>query len=145
MTSAEQDIESICTSWHRAIETLDFVAAEALWDGESDGALLYQPEEFEQPMTTVAELEDYWAKVPGHVEAVPEWRPVESKVQVIDSAGMVWQKLETKIKLRGVEPTFDGIVRCSLGLRDTPEGWRLVHYHESRLVSVEHAIESLQA
>jgi ketosteroid isomerase-like protein len=40
-------------------------------------------------------------------------------------------------------PTFDGEVRCSFVLRRTPDGWRLVHYHESRLVGVDEALASL--
>jgi uncharacterized protein YbdZ (MbtH family) len=28
-------------------------------------------------------------------------------------------------------------------MRRTPAGWRLVHYHESRLVGVDEALESL--
>jgi ketosteroid isomerase-like protein len=142
MTSAERDVRSTCEAWLRAIQELDFDAARALWDDEFDG-LLYQPEELEQPMTTIQQLVDYWAWVPGHVASVPEWRALETEVQILDGAALVWQKLNTRIELRDVAGTFDGIVRCTLGLRHSGRGWRLIHYHESRLVSVESAIESL--
>ncbi|MCW2952978.1 MAG: Ketosteroid isomerase [Conexibacter sp.] len=143
MTAAEQDVRATCDAWLSAIRSLDFAATKELWDEGFDGNLLYQPEELEQPMTTIRALVDYWAWVPGHVEAVPEWDAAETAVQVIGNAAMVWQKLTTSIKLRDVERTFDGIVRCSLGLRATEGRWKLVHYHESRVVSLEYAVASL--
>jgi ketosteroid isomerase-like protein len=143
MTAAEAHVRLTCDAWLEAIRRLDFAAAKELWDEGFDGNLLYQPEELAQPMRTIAQLVDYWAWVPGHVEAVPEWDAAETEVQVIGGAAMVWQKLTTRIKLKDVEPTFDGIVRCSLGLRESAGRWKLVHYHESRLVSVEEAVASL--
>jgi ketosteroid isomerase-like protein len=143
MSRAEQCVRATVDAWLDAISQLDFAAARELWDAESDGHLLYQPEELERPMTTIAELVDYWAWVPGHVESVPEWRAIEKKVQLLGSAAIVWQKLDTRIELKGFEQTFDGVVRCTLGLRDGADGWRLVHHHESRLVSVEEAQSSL--
>jgi hypothetical protein len=142
MNASETAVRELCHAWLRCVGTLDFAAARELWDHDYDG-LLYQPEELEQPMTTIEELVDYWAWVPGHVEAVPEWRAVATRVQVIGGAALVWQKLDTRIKLKDIDATFDGVVRCSLGLRETEAGWRLVHYHESRLVSVESAVASL--
>jgi hypothetical protein len=119
MSRAEQCVRATVDAWLDAISQLDFAAARELWDAESDGHLLYQPEELERPMTTIAELVDYWAWVPGPIESVPEWRAIETNVQ------------------------FDGVVPCTLGLRDGADGWRLVHHHESRLVSVEEAQSSL--
>jgi hypothetical protein len=142
MNASELAVRETCDAWLRCVSTLDFSAARRLWDAERPG-LLYQPEELEEPMTTIEELVDYWAWVPGHVEAVPEWRAIATQVQVIDGVAMAWQKLTTRIKLKDVDATFDGIVRCSLGLRETGAGWRLIHYHESRLVSVESAVASL--
>ena len=142
MNASERAVREICDAWLQCVRTLDFAAARRLWDPDLAG-LLYQPEELEEPMTTIEELVDYWAWVPGHVEAVPEWRAIATRVQVIDGVAMAWQKLTTRIKLKDIDETFDGIVRCSLGLRETAGGWRLVHYHESRLVSVESAVASL--
>ncbi|MCW3002405.1 MAG: Ketosteroid isomerase [Conexibacter sp.] len=142
MTAAERAVRETCDAWLQAIGNLDFAATRRLWDSEIDG-LLYQPEELEEPMTTIQELVDYWAWVPGHVESVPEWRAIGTRVQVLDGSAMVWQKLTTRIKLKGIDDTFDGIVRCTLGLRESDAGWRLIHYHESRVVSVQSAVESL--
>jgi ketosteroid isomerase-like protein len=144
MNDAELAVRETCDAWLRCVRDLDFATARGLWDAERDGELLYQPEELEEPMTTIQALVDYWAWVPGHVAAVPVWDLEATRVQVLGSVAMVWQRLATSIRLKGADGTFDGVVRCSLGLRETYAGWRLVHYHESRLVSVESAVASLR-
>jgi ketosteroid isomerase-like protein len=144
MSSPEQQVRSTCEAWLEAIRNLDFDATAQLWDAEFDG-LLYQPEELGEPMTTHAELVEYWAWVPGHVESVPRWHAESVEVQVLGGVAMVWLKLDTSIKLKGYDQTFDGVVRCSLGLREAAAGWKLIHYHESRIVSLEEVQTALAA
>ena len=144
MTTAEQDVRTTVREWLAAVKNLDFQAARALWDAEFDG-LVYQPEEHEIPMTEWSAIERYWDDVPALVERVPGWDEIDSEVAVVDDVALVFTRLRTSIKIRDVQPTFDGEVRCSIGLRRTDAGWRLVHYHESRLVAVEDVISGLTA
>ena len=145
MSTPEQDVRATIGAWLAAVERVDFATAATLWDAEYDG-LLYQPEEIEQPMTRYRELLEYWAWVPGHVEAVPAWRATAVEIQMFDGVALAWTNLDTSIKLRDVEKTFDGVVRCTFGLRETAAGWKFVHYHESRLVgSVEDITAMLTA
>jgi ketosteroid isomerase-like protein len=142
--STEDDVRATIRAWLGAVQALDFTAARELWDAEFDG-LVYQPEEHERPMTDWATIERYWDNVPVLVESVPEWAELTSEVAVVDSVALVFSRLSTRIKIRDVEPTFDGEVRCSFGLRRITAGWRLVHYHESRLVAVEDVVRELTA
>jgi ketosteroid isomerase-like protein len=100
------------------------------------------PEEHVVPVTTWEGLLSYWDDL-DHVESVPEWDEIATDVALLGDAAFGFARLSTRIKLRDAEPTFDGEVRCSFVLRRTPAGWRLVHYHESRLVGVDEALESL--
>jgi len=139
---AEQAIRSTCTEWYGAIERLDFPALRALWDPEFPD-FVYQPEEYENPIRDWVELLQYWDAVPTLVEGVPRWSEIETDVAVVGRAAMVFSRLDTSIRIRDMAKPFDGEVRCSLGLHEVGDGWRLIHYHESRLVSVESVLAEL--
>ena len=142
MTSDEQSVRRAITGWLESMKALDFTAGQQYWDSDFDG-LVYQPEEHVVPVTDWDALLRYWDGVTGHVEAVVEWDEIATDVAHLGDAAFGFARLKTRIKLRDAEPTFDGEVRCSFVLRRTPAGWRLVHYHESRLVGVDEALESL--
>lgn len=142
MTDDETAIRETCTSWANAVESLDFDAMRELWDLDYEH-LVYQPEEFERPWHTGAEIVAYWDNVPNVVESVPEWREIDTDVALLGDAALVYSRLSTSIKIKDVDRPFDGELRCSLGLRRTSDGWRLIHYHESRLVAVEDVIAAL--
>jgi ketosteroid isomerase-like protein len=142
MTSDEQAVRQAITGWLESMKALDFTAGREYWDSDFDG-LVYQPEEHVVPVTDWDALLRYWDGVAGHVEAVVEWDEVATDVALLGDAAFGFARLSTRIKLRDAEPTFDGEVRCSFVLRRTPAGWRLVHHHESRLVGVDEALESL--
>ncbi|NMI01861.1 nuclear transport factor 2 family protein [Pseudonocardia acidicola] len=142
MTAAEHAVRETVRAWLDAVKALDFEAARGLWDAQFDG-LLYQPEEHELPMTDWDTILRYWDKVPALVESVPEWDEISSMMAVVDRVALVFSRLRTSIKIRDVDKTFDGEVRCSFGLHRTDNSWLLVHYHESRLVAVEDVISEL--
>jgi ketosteroid isomerase-like protein len=144
MATEHEEVRAACDAWNAAVNALDFEAMKDLWDAEFDG-LVYQPEEYAGPLCRWEEILAYWSKVPAVVESVPEWREVDGHIAVIDTVALVYSKLRTSIRIHDVEKSFDGELRCSLGLRRTSAGWRLIHYHESRLVSVESVIEELTA
>jgi ketosteroid isomerase-like protein len=142
MNNVESEIRETVQAWLSAVQSLDFQAARRLWDGEFDG-LLYQPEEHEFPMTDWASIERYWDNVPELVEDVVQWAEIASDVAVLNDVAMVFTRLDTSIKIQDVPVTFDGVVRCSMGLHRKNGSWLLVHYHESRLVAVEDVVAAL--
>jgi ketosteroid isomerase-like protein len=142
MSTDERAVRETITGWLASMKALDFATGQQFWDSDFPG-LVYQPEEHVVPVTGWAELLRYWQGVSGHVEAVPEWDEIHTDVAVLGDAAFGFSRLSTRIKLRDAEPTFDGQVRCSFVLRRSPAGWRLVHYHESRLVGVDEALASL--
>lgn len=140
--SAEEAVRTTCTEWYAAIERLDFAALRSLWDSEFPD-FVYQPEEYEEPIRDWEELLHYWDAVPTLVQSVPRWEEIETDVAVVGGAALVFSRLDTSIRVRDMTKTFDGEVRCSLGLHEVSGSWRLIHYHESRLVSVESVLAEL--
>ncbi len=144
MATAHEHVRAACDAWLAAVGRLDFEAMKGLWDADFDG-LVYQPEEYESPLCRWEDILRYWSEVPTVVESVPEWREIDGHIAVIGEVAVVYSKLMTRIRIRDIEKTFNGEVRLSLALRRTPAGWRLIHYHESRLVSVESVVAELTA
>lgn len=144
MVGAEDAVRTACAEWFSAINRLDFEAMRSLWDAEF-ADLVYQPEEYEQPIRRWKDLLSYWDAVPTVVESVPLWREIETAVAVVGEAAFVYSRLETSIRIRDIAKPFDGEVRCSLGLHEIGGAWRFIHYHESRLVSVDAVIAELTA
>jgi ketosteroid isomerase-like protein len=142
MTAAEHAVRETVQAWLEAVKGMDFESARELWDAEFEG-LLYQPEEHSVPMTEWNAIQRYWGNVPALVERVPKWDEISSVVAVVDRVAVVFSRIRASIKIRDVAKTFDGEVRCSFGLRQADTGWRLFHYHESRLVAVEDVIADL--
>jgi ketosteroid isomerase-like protein len=144
MADAHDEVRAACAAWIAGVRALDFDAMEGLWDAEFDG-LVYQPEEYDSPFTRWEEILAYWRNVPAVVESIPEWREIDGHIAIIGEVAVVYSKLMTSIRIRDVAKPFDGELRCSLALRRTASGWGLIHYHESRLVSVESVIAELTA
>jgi len=143
-TAVEQEVQAKVDEWLGCIENLDFERMPKVWDMDFVG-LVYQPEEYEEPWTTGEELLKYWANVPTIIENVPAWHATRHEITVIGDVAVVFSILETSIKIKEVPKKFEGPVRLSMALRRTDDGWKLIHYHESRLVSVESILAELTA
>jgi ketosteroid isomerase-like protein len=141
-TAEEQAAKEVVEAWYDAIRQLDFTAMAAIWDTDFD-RLVYQPEEYDAPFLSFDAIKGYWTNVPNLVDRVLEWTPIVSELAVIGDVAVAYSRLQTSIKLQGIDQPFDGELRCSLALRRSAGTWKLIHYHESRLVSVESVVASL--
>ena len=132
MRSADEAaVIEIYQAWCRAFQGLDSAAMKALFDQDFPG-LVYQSEENADPLYTWDEIAAYWDNVPTLVERIPEWRELSRKVAVDGDTAWVYAKLQTRIDVFNAKKALIGELRSSIGMHRTPQGWRLVHYHESR-------------
>ena len=130
-SSDESAVIGVYEAWCRAFQTLDVAGMKALFEHNSAG-LTYQPEESAEPMYTWGEIERYWSGVPAIVERIPEWRELTRKVAVYGDTAFVYTKLHTHLDVKGAKKPLIGELRASIGMHRTPQGWKIVHYHESR-------------
>ncbi len=136
MTEDEARIRAACEAFGQAIQAADLAAAEQLWDRDYEH-LVYQPEEYERPCRSWDDIVSYLNYIPTVVESIPEWREIESDVAVLGDAAIVYSLVMTSFQLKDVREPLDGEVRFTFGLRRTPDGWRLIHCHESRQLMVD--------
>lgn len=139
MTEDEECVRAACAGFGTAMQAMDVVAMEKLWDREY-AHLVYQPEEYEQPCRSWEEIVAYLEYIPGAVESIPVWREIDSDVALLGDAAIVYSQFTTSFKLKDVDEPLEGDVRFSFALRRTVDGWRFVHAHESRQLVVEDVV-----
>lgn len=134
-TDDETAVLAVYSEWMAAFQSVDPVRMKALFDPGHAG-IVYQAEESPEPMVTWAAIDAYWSAAPSIVEAIPEWRELTRKVAVSGDTAFVYTKLATRIDVKGAKRPLIGDLRVSIGLQRTGRGWKIVHYHESRLVDL---------
>ena len=128
---SEAAVLDVYRAWCKAFQGLDAKAMKSLFDEEFSG-LVYQAEENPDPMYTWAEIDAYWTGAPTLVQRIPEWRELSRKIAIDGDTAWVYAKLQTHLEIFNAKKPLIGELRASIGLRRTPRGWKIVHYHESR-------------
>lgn len=128
---SEAAVLDVYRAWCKAFQALDADAMKRLFDQDFRG-LVYQAEESKDPMYTWAEIDAYWTGAPSLVDRIPEWRELSRKIAVDGDTAWVYAKLQTHLEIKGAKKPLIGELRSSIGLRRTAQGWKIVHYHESR-------------
>jgi len=127
----EAEVITVYRQWCQAFQGMDSEAMKALFDQDFSG-LVYQAEENAEPLYTWEQIAAYWDAAPGVVDSVPEWRELTRKVTIDGDSAFVYAKLQTHLEVHGAKKPLVGELRCLLGLHRAQQGWRIVHYHESR-------------
>jgi hypothetical protein len=146
MTRGEIDPGVLATyeAWEQAWRDVDVEAIKSLWDQEFDG-LVYQSEENPKPLLSWQAISDYWDAAPTILESIPEWRSLTLDSTMVNGLALVFTNLMTSLRLKGIPRSFDGELRCSLVMHETEAGWRLIHYHESRVIDLPAIVAELSA
>ncbi len=134
-TADETAVLAVHAQWLAAFQSVDPVRMKALFDQDYAG-IVYQAEESPEPMVTWAAIDAYWSAAPAIVAAIPEWRELTRKVALDGDTAFVYTKLQTRIDVKGAKRPLIGELRASIGMHRTGQGWKIIHYHESRLVEL---------
>src|SRR5579872_4905783 len=104
-----------------------------LFDKNFDGKLIYQAEENPSGLTTYKEIEAYWFNAPNLLEKVTNWSEMTKSVSMVTpDVAFIWAEVMTGLKTTIMPQTVSGKIRCSIGARKGDQGWKIIHYHESR-------------
>ena len=125
---AAELLARLCTAW----STLALADIEALWDaGEALPIML--PQELERPLVGWEELRLYWTKAAVRLEAA-SMRTRDLIVHPIaDNLALVVYVMHWNGAIRGFVRPIGVEARVSAVIRDTPRGWRFIHYAEAPL------------
>jgi len=134
MTDDETAVRAASTAFAQAMQAMDPEAMKDLWDDGYEH-LVYQPEEIEAALTTWDAIVDYWSQLPGFVDRI-EGREYSSHVAVLGDVALVYWRGHTTVEFKGSSESLAGDSRLSAALRRTDDGWRFIHWHESRQLVV---------
>ena len=107
-----------------------------LWDqGYPD--LAYLSEEIPDAMFSWSEIDAYWDFAPTLVKAIPEFDTLTRKIAFVGNVSLVYAKLHMSMDIAGVPDLFIGDLRVSIGMHEVDGQWKLIHYHESRMLDIQ--------
>lgn len=132
------NIDELYQQWKKAwLNFPDTTLMVSLFDKDFDG-VIYQAEENPGGLTSYKEVEAYWHNAHNLLENVTEWTELTKSISLLGpNVGMVWAELMTALKTTVMPQSVVGKVRCSIGVRKGNQGWKIVHYHESRQLLAE--------
>lgn len=108
-----------------------------LWDQEYDG-LAYQSEENPDPMFAWKDIDAYWSWVPSVVKEIHEFETTARQISFCGDVALVFATARVVMDIEGVPELFIGDpVRVSIGLHEVDGQWKLIHYHESRMLNLQ--------
>lgn len=130
-TKTDQDaILATLRRFSRAFDSFDTDQFMSTWDEEAE--IVYQPEELLHPIFDRDDLRAYFDHLPEVIRRFNDNRVIDFKLQTHGDLATVYVRFWSRISFAKVPQTADGQIRQSFVLRRRDDGWRLVHYHESR-------------
>jgi ketosteroid isomerase-like protein len=138
------DITSMLQSWIGAFCTVDSATMLTFWPQDYVD-IVYQSEENARVLTTYAEIKTYWEEqIPASLEGIAKIEDTDIRIHVHGGdIATVYLSALASAKFPGSEHLYVAPFRASIVLRRFSEGWKFVHYHESRILDLDLVTEAL--
>lgn len=132
-TDNEQDrktVMKVLRQFSDAVANEDADAYMAAWDDSAE--IVHMPEELRYAIFDQKALRAYFDNVPNVVKAIHDVKVIDFKVDVEGDAAHAFVRFWGRLSFAKVPEVLDGQIRQSFFLRRRADGWKIVHYHESR-------------
>jgi ketosteroid isomerase-like protein len=120
-------VEQYRVGWAR----MDVERLKAIWDQDYD-AILYIPAEAAQPIREWAGVEDYFQQVAGFFARVKTMQLTDLAVDVFGEVAYAFCNFHFEADVDFQSEPWGVNGRNTFILRRKADGWRVIHYHESR-------------
>ena len=120
-------LEKYSTSW----EAMDWEGLKSIWDRGYDH-ILYIPEEREQPIRGWTEVEEYFRHAAQSVATMYAMQLSDIVIDVFGDTAYAFCNFYFKADIKRKAETFETGGRNTYILRRRDDGWKVIHYHESR-------------
>jgi hypothetical protein len=108
-----------------------------LWDHDYAG-VTYQSEENPEALLSWSEIDAYWDWVPTIVMGIPEFETQSRKIAFSGDVAFVFATIRVVMDIKGVPELWTGDpLRASLVLHEVGGAWKMIHYHESRVLNLQ--------
>jgi ketosteroid isomerase-like protein len=144
--SEKDDIAAIgelLQRWIQAFCAVDGATMVSFWP-ENYSQLVYQSEENHRALSTVDEIRTYWEKqVPATLDGIVKVEDTDIRIHVHGEIATAYLYAVASAKFPGSEHLYVAPFRASIVLRRFAEGWKYIHYHESRVLDLSLVTEAL--
>lgn len=141
-TVTDQDrtnaVADVFERWRQAWLTQPVgVGMKDMWDQKYDG-LAYQSEENPEPLLSFKQIDDYWSWVPSVVNKIAEFEITSRQISFSGDVALVFATARVVMDIQGVPELWTGDpLRVSMALHEVDGEWKLIHYHESRMLNLQ--------
>lgn len=128
----EDQVAAVVENWRRAEEASDAEGLKALW-AQTHSRLTYQPTELEAPLTSFAEISDYYDRACGSVRS-KVWRTWDVVVDVLSSnVAFAFAPMDMLFQTENCDEQYwKG--RASFIMIKVNCDWKIVHYEDSTIM-----------
>ncbi len=126
-------VKKVIRRWARAFSSKDVDLVLQTWDRDYPH-IIYQAEEFPDPLRGWAELEHYYREIAKLAQNFRDQSVVDFDVDVIGDVAWCYLRGTITFDILGSDQIVSGPVRQIFLLRKTAGGWKIIQYHDSREV-----------
>lgn len=124
-------VKKIVRRWARAFSALDAETILSLWDS-SYPKIMHQAEEFPDPIRGFDELSHYNRTMMTLASNLRDQSLIDLEADVIGDMGWCYLRGTITFDIPGMKESLRGQARQTFILRKAADGWKIIHYHESR-------------
>jgi ketosteroid isomerase-like protein len=131
LESERDAVKKVVRRWARAFSSLDAEGVLGVWD-RTYPKILHQAEEFPDPIRGFDELTHYNQTMMRLASNLRDQSVKEFEADVIGDMAWVFLRGTITFNIPGMNEPITGLARQTFILRKTSDGWKVIHYHESR-------------
>jgi ketosteroid isomerase-like protein len=137
-------ISDIIQRWIQAFCVVDSETMASFWPRDYPD-VVYQSEETSRALSSYDEIVAYWNNVPSELEGIAKVEDSDVRIHVHGEISTVYLSALASAKFPGAERLYKAPFRASIVLRRFDEGWKYIHYHESRILDLKLVTDALNA
>jgi ketosteroid isomerase-like protein len=128
--STKREIADLIEIYHLGFLQLDPKRLASIWD-QQHIPLIYVAMEKSGPIQGWPAIEQYYKKLPEHLEEMVAKKIDSIRIDPLGDTAVAFFKFPSTVRLKGHKGLYRPGGRVTMVFRRTPEGWRVIHYHES--------------
>lgn len=130
--------------WIEAFCVVDPVAMMEFWPKDYPD-IVYQSEENVRALSSYEEIRAYWEHVPATLQSIDKVEDTDIRIHIHGDIATAYLSALASAKFPGAERLYKAPFRASIVLRRFADGWRYIHYHESRILDLNLVTDALNA
>jgi ketosteroid isomerase-like protein len=131
-TASERAIAALIETYRQGFLRLDPAQIASIWDARHE-PLIYIAQEKKAPTYGWAAIQLYIAALPEHLEKVLAKEVTDVRIDILGDTAIAFFMSHASVKLKARAALHEPTFRVSMVLHYTPDGWRVIHFHESAL------------